>query len=210
MRARSNSVQVDPAAVDRLADYVREDVMGMYRDMPGFVGVSMLADRDSGRCIITTAWESEEAMRASDEGADASRAEASAMTGGAAFQVERWDLAVLHRAHETHEGACARVVWASGGTGTDPGMDGALDAWRSTALPTVEAMDGFCSISLMVDREGQRAVACTAYDSREAMAGNADAASALRDRMGPATGMTVDEVAEFEVVLAHLRVPEMA
>jgi len=206
MRARSNTVRIDPTALDRLTAYVRDDVMGMYRDMPGFVGVSMLADRDSGRCVITTAWETEEAMRASDERADASRQEATAMTGGEPFQVETWDMALMHRMHPTRDGACARVIWARG-----PGsMDEALDAWRSTVLPALEGMQGFCSVSLLADRGSRRAVACAVYDSRQAMDGNAAAAAALRDRFGAATGMTVDEVAEFDVVLAHLRVPEMA
>ena len=207
MRARTNSVHADPAMVDRLTAFARDDVMGMYRDMPGFVGISMLADRDSGRCIITTAWESEEAMRASDERADASRQEALTMIGGADFQVETWDLASLHRAHETGDGACARVIWAHGRSGT---MEEALGAWRSTVLPALERLDGFCSVSLLADPDARRVVACSVYDSREALDRAADAASALRDRFGAATGMTVDEVAAFDVVLAHLRVPEMA
>src|SRR5438270_6880059 len=107
MRARSNTVQADPAMVDRLTAFARDDVMGMYRDMPGFVGISMLADRDSGRCITTTAWESEEAMRASDERADASRQEALTLIGGGDVRVETWDVGVVHRMHEIPEGACA-------------------------------------------------------------------------------------------------------
>jgi heme-degrading monooxygenase HmoA len=207
MRARSNSVRIDPTTLDRLTDYVRQDVMGMFRDMDGFVGLSMLADRDSGRCIITTAWESEEAMRASDERADASRAEAMSMVGGGPFQIELWDVVAMHRLHETREGACARVIWAHGMAGT---LDQTLETWRSTVQPALDGMRGFCSVSLLADRETQRAVSCSVYESREARDGNASAASALREQFGAATGMTIDEVAEFDVVLAHLRVPEMA
>jgi heme-degrading monooxygenase HmoA len=206
MRARSNSVQADPAMIDRLTAFARDDVMGMYRDMPGFVGISMLADRDSGRCIITTAWESEEAMRASDERADASRQEALAMIGGPDVQVETWDLAVMHRMHETPEGSCALVVWAHG----EMAMEDAVDAWRAMVLPALEGMPGFCSVSVLVDRDSKRAVACNVYDSREALADNAGTGTAVRERFRAATGMTVDDIATFDVVLAHLRVPELA
>jgi len=204
MRARSNTVQADPAMVDRLTAFARDDVMGMYRDMPGFVGISMLADRDSGRCIITTAWESDEAMRASDERADASRQEALTMIGGADVQVETWDVGVMHRMHEIPEGACARVIWTHG----EMGMEEALDAWRSTVLPALEGMRGFCSVSVLTDRAAKRAVASNVYDSREALEGNAPTAADVRERFRAATGMTVDEIATFDVVLAHLRVPE--
>jgi heme-degrading monooxygenase HmoA len=204
MRARSNSVQADPAMVDRLTAFARDDVAGMYRGMPGFVGISMLADRESGRCIITTSWESDEAMRASDERADASRQEALTMIGGADFQVETWDVGVVHRMHEIPEGACARVVWARGGMG----MEEALDAWRSTVLPALEGMPGFCSVSVLVDRAAKRAVACNVYDSREALEGNAPTSADVRERFRAATGMTVDDIATFDVTLAHLRVPE--
>jgi heme-degrading monooxygenase HmoA len=207
MRARSTTVRIDPAALDRLSASVRDDVMGAYRDLPGFVGVSLLAERETGRCVVTTAWESEDALRAADEPAEAGRPAALAVPGTEPPRVETWDVAVMHRARETREGCCARVHWASGAPGT---MDGALDLWRSTVLPAVERMPGFCSVSVLVDRDGGRAVACYVADSREAMAGNAAAGAALGDRFRAATGLTVDDRATFDVVLAHLRVPELA
>ena len=111
MHARSNSVQADPTTMDRLIGYVRDEVMPMFQGMPGHVGLSMLADRDSGRCIVTSAWESEEAMRASEDRAAASRREATAMAGADAPQVQEWEVAFMHRVHPAHDGACARVLW---------------------------------------------------------------------------------------------------
>jgi heme-degrading monooxygenase HmoA len=207
MRARSNTVRIDPTALDRLTAFVREDVMGMYRDMDGFVGLSVLADRGSGRCIITTAWESEDAMHATDAKADASRSEILKELGGGSFQVELWDVVAMHRLHETREGACARVIYAHGMAGT---LEETVDTWRATVQPALDRLPGFCSVSLLADRGSQRAVASTVYESREARDANASAASALRDQFRAAVGMTVDEVAEFDVVLAHLRVPELA
>src|SRR5689334_23143565 len=111
MYARSNTMTGNPQAMDDLVAYVRDEVMPLVQGMDGCVGLSMLCDRDSGRCIVTTAWASEEAMRASDQGVRESRARAGEMMGGGAPEVREWEIAVLHRMHEGHDGACARVLW---------------------------------------------------------------------------------------------------
>ena len=55
-----------PQALDDAIAYLRDKVMPAVQGLDGFVGLSMLADRESGRCIATTAWESEEAMHDSE------------------------------------------------------------------------------------------------------------------------------------------------
>ena len=57
-------------APDRIDDAVRqtEDVwLPKLREIDGFRGVTTLADRSTGTIISITFWESEDAMRASDE-----------------------------------------------------------------------------------------------------------------------------------------------
>ena len=39
--------------------------------MDGYIGLSMLVDRESGRCIATSAWETEDALRTSTEAGSA-------------------------------------------------------------------------------------------------------------------------------------------
>ena len=70
----------------------------------------MLCDRSSGRCIVTTSWDSEESMSASRDAVRAMR-ERTADTMGGQFEVQEWEIAVLHRAHQAPEGACCRVTW---------------------------------------------------------------------------------------------------
>ncbi len=55
MYARSTTVHGNPAAIDVGIAYVREAVIPAVRDMDGCIGLSMLVDRASGRCIVTTA-----------------------------------------------------------------------------------------------------------------------------------------------------------
>jgi heme-degrading monooxygenase HmoA len=207
MYARSTIVQGTPQAVDQGITYIRDEVMPLVQGMDGFVGLSMLCDRETGRCIITTSWATEEAMRASADGVRASRARAAEIFGADEPEVQEWEVAAMHRAHGTGPGACARVIWSRGQTGQ---VDRVLEAWRTTIPPQLEQMDGFCGVSALIDRSTARAVAAVSYDSRAAMDRSAEQGLALRDRFAASLGFDITDVAEFDVVLAHLRVPELA
>ena len=78
------------------------------------------------------------------------------------------------------------------------------------ALPKMEELRGFCSASLLVDRAAGRGCSAVTYDSREALEASRDPGSAIRESVMAATGVRMMETAEFELAVAHLRVPEMA
>ena len=80
------------------------------RPWTGASGSRCWSTGESGRCIATTAWEAEEAMRASAEQVAPVRDRAAEMFGGSA-NVEEWEIAVLHRDHRSGEGACVRATW---------------------------------------------------------------------------------------------------
>ena len=204
MYARSTTMRVRPEAVDDLVSYTRDDVMPMLTRLDGCIGVSMLTDRDTGRCVATSAWETEDAMRASAERVSAAR-DSAADRFGVVPEVEEWEIAVLHRAHRTADGACARLVW----TRTEPAnLDRVIDAYRDSLMPWWEETPGFCSNSLMVDRLEGRCASTVVFDSREAMAHTRDQFTTLREEFVTRMGMEILEVAEFDLALAHLRVPE--
>jgi heme-degrading monooxygenase HmoA len=204
MYARTNTVRTNPRTIDEGIANVRDEVMPLVQGMDGCIGLSMLADRDSGRCIITTAWRTEEAMHASEEGVRASR-ERAAQIFGEMPTVAEWEIAVVHRMHETGDGARTRVLWGH----TEPGhMDDLLSTFRMTIMPKMEELPGFASCNMMVDRGSGRIALAISYDSADAMREASDRAAALRNESKAAMGWEIDEVAEFDLVLAHLRVPE--
>jgi len=206
MYARSTSLQARASQIDAGIDFVRDELLPAVAAMAGCVGLSMMADRSSGRCIVTSAWESQDQMWASDAAVAPMRERAGKLLGGTPY-VEEWEIAVLHRNHHSHQGACVRAVWTHG----DPaGVDRGVDMFKIAMLPAMEQLDGFCSTSLFVDRASGRAVTSTTYDSRQAMDAARDAAMKMRREAASEAGVDVLDVAEFDLLVAHLRVPEMA
>ena len=122
-------------------------------------------------------------------------------------RVEEWDIPLLHRDHPSRPGACVRATWLKV---VPDQLYRSLEFYRMAVLPEMEQLDGFCSASLMVDHPAcRRAVTCSTFDSMEAMARNRDRASELRSRRVRDLGAEVIDVAEFELAIAHLRVPEL-
>ena len=82
MFARSTTINGDSGAIDAGIAYVRDQVMPMLTEMSGFVGLSMMVDRESGRSIATASWASRDAMTESAAGVAAVRAKAAEILGG--------------------------------------------------------------------------------------------------------------------------------
>jgi hypothetical protein len=178
--------------------------MPAVQQMDGCVGLSMLYDHETGRCIVTSAWADSDALHRSATSVMAMRRTAAAIMGGDA-EVQEWEIALLHRRHGIHHGACARVIWTEG----DPAhLDRAADAFRMSMIPRVEDLPGFCSISVMIDRMTGRCATSVSYDSRESMKEAEGPGMALRQEFTEQMGMTVTDVAAFDIAVAHLRVPE--
>jgi hypothetical protein len=200
--ARATTIRAQPSSIDAGIAHVRDEVLPALMGVDGCVGLSLLVDRESGRCIAASAWQSEAGMRASAGQVRPIRDRAAELFGGRA-QVDEWEIAVLHRNHHSHEGACARATWIE----ADPDqMDRAIDVFLMTSLPAIEELEGFCSASLMVDRRSGRAVSSVTYDSHEAMQRNREQARTVRAAGAQDAGANVLDVAEFELAVAHLRV----
>jgi len=205
--ARSTTIQAQPLSVDIGIAHVRDVVMPALTEFDGCLGLSLLVDRQSGTCIATSSWETVEAMRASAERVAPVRDRAALMFDGSA-RVEEWEIDLLHRDHHSRPGACVRATWLK----VVPDQLGrSLDFYRTSVLPEMQNLDGFSSASLLVDHPAnRRAVSCSTFDSMDAMARNRDRATELRSRRVRELGAEVIDVAEFELAVAHLRVPELA
>jgi hypothetical protein len=206
MYARSVTIMARPDSIDPGVGFVRDEVMQTLMEMGGCIGLSMLVDRTSGRTITTSAWQDRDSMRAADEQLRPLRRRGTEMMGGGQPEAEEWEIAVLHRDHTSQQGACVRATWVR----MDPQqLDRGVDVFKNSALPAIERYGGFCSASLLINRENGRAVVSVSFDSRAAMERNRDQAQQVREQVTREMNAEILEVSEFELTLAHLRVPEL-
>ena len=204
--ARSITIMGDPHRLEDGIAYVRDEVLPVITTMDGCVGLSMLADRESGQCIVTSSWRDEETMQASDLHLAPLRTRGSQILG-ANPQVEEWEVAVMHRDHDAPEGSCCRATWLRLNQGD---FDRGINLYRTAMLPAMESLEGFCSASLLVNR----GLGAAPAPPRRTTRGQpwTQGATGPGPSATPGSGRrawTFIDVAEFDLAVAHLRVPEL-
>ncbi|MGY1652630.1 putative quinol monooxygenase [Geodermatophilus sp. SYSU D01119] len=204
IRARSTQVDGTPASVAAAVAHARDEVLPAVQRMPGCLGLSVLADPAGGRCIVTTSWRDQAALEDSREEVRPFAERTAALLGGTP-DVQEWEVAAMHRVLDAGDGARARVTWLR----TPPdAVDRAVDAVRLSLMPKLDDLPGFCSVSVLVRRDEGLTVAAVSYGSREHAEAAAEGAREFRGSSAPAMGLEVLDSAEFDVAVAHLRVPE--
>jgi heme-degrading monooxygenase HmoA len=90
--ARISVLEGPPDRIDEGLRYVRENVLPQIQQQDGFKGMVALADRQTGKTLGVTFWESEEALRASEEAADKLRGDSAEAMGDEIAGVERYEV----------------------------------------------------------------------------------------------------------------------
>ena len=204
MYARTAVLRGKSAAMDQAIGFVRDEWLPMTTGLDGCTGLSMLAGRRSGRCIVTTGWETEESRQASEEAMRPMRARLAKLLGAVPV-VSQWEVVVTHRVRRAGEHPGCRVTWSAL---RDPAtVDEDIDTFRLAFLPRLEELAGLSSASLMVDRLAGRAVLTVNYVDGEAMRATAQRADELQVQYAREMGGRITDVAEMGLVIAHLRMP---
>ena len=203
MFARSVTIsQADLGALDKGTAYVREDVMPQL-GLLGCLGISMVASRMARQVIVTSSWETREAMDGTREAMAPSRAKVAELLDGE-VSIAEWEVALMHRDHDAFDQAACRITWAR-----TPDIDGLLERFRTMTMPSISEAMGFCSVSMFVDRERGAVCGTTTFDSRATLEASRARADANRLRMAQFVDVDYTDVKEFDLALAHLRLPEL-
>jgi len=96
MHARVSKLEGPPEQVNEVGRIAAEWVAPSLTEMEGFRGILALADRQSGKVEVVTLWESEEAMRQSEEEAEQLRGDTARAAGGAIARVERYEVVLSY------------------------------------------------------------------------------------------------------------------
>ena len=96
MYARVSKLEGSPEQVDELERIAAEWIAPSLTQMEGFRGILALASRRSGEVQLVTLWESEEALRQSEEDADQLRDATAQAVDGEITGVERYEVVLRY------------------------------------------------------------------------------------------------------------------
>ena len=94
MFARVSAFQGRPDQTAVGIRVAREQILPAARLQDGFRGIYLLFDRESGRSLSITLWETEEDMKASEDAALRARTESAEAAGEVIVGVERYEVAL--------------------------------------------------------------------------------------------------------------------
>ena len=92
MHARASSMSGDPAKVGAAAEMLENELYAQLEQIDGFKGVVALGQRDTGKSLVVTFWDSEDAMTASAERANQMRSAAADELGASSPQVDTYEV----------------------------------------------------------------------------------------------------------------------
>src|SRR5215203_4996117 len=95
MYARVSTLEGPPDKIDDGTRYIQERTLPQLQQMDGFKGFVTLADRHSGKQLAVALWESEEALRATEEAVSSQRSGVAEAAGATVAGVERYEVAVF-------------------------------------------------------------------------------------------------------------------
>lgn len=95
MYARVTTLTMEPARLDDVISQLETDEVPRFKQIDGFKGFTLMVDRASGKSTAVSFWESEAALRESEEAVRRPR-ERAAQTGGSseAPTVERYEVVI--------------------------------------------------------------------------------------------------------------------
>jgi hypothetical protein len=202
--ARTTTIEATPSSIDAGVSYVRDAVMPLLAGMDGHIGLALLADRSSSRCITTSAWESHDAMRASAAAVDDVRNRAAELSAAARPPSRSG------RSRHSTVTRSTRGSVRSRGLGTRRHRSDRFgDRGVQTAMSAMAEIEGFCSASLLVNRTSGRGVSSMAFASAEAMERNHADMDRLRASVSEEAAAQLLDERDFELMIAALRVPEL-
>src|SRR5918997_5177553 len=92
MHARVTTIQGSPDKMDDATGHIQEQTLPQLQEMEGFEGFVALGDRNSGKVLGVAFWESEEALRATEQAASSVRSGAAEASGGTVAGVEQYEV----------------------------------------------------------------------------------------------------------------------
>jgi heme-degrading monooxygenase HmoA len=94
MHARSAVIQMSPDKIDAAVKQFQDEMLPRYREVSGYKGFKMFADREGGKVLGISLWETADGIAASDEVGVQARRSLAETGGGTEQPRDVWEVVV--------------------------------------------------------------------------------------------------------------------
>jgi hypothetical protein len=159
MYARVNIVFGDRDKIDAGIERLERSDRPVVESTRGNRGLATMVDRDGGVIVATSYWD--EPLYSSEAALTEAR-EAVAAAAGGDLVVERFELADHQQSSVPMPGAVVMMARVQ----LDPAVTAAGPAAiRDELLPSIAAVDGFCSVEILIDRDSGAGIVVTTWEN---------------------------------------------
>lgn len=191
----------DPAKVDTAIRSLNAQGRDLLEERPGYRGSGIFVDRELGKLLAVSWWETEEARHNSDEVMRQRRASL-LEPFAATTAVDNYEAVVFHALRRPEAGGGLRISRLE----FDPAdADLLAETFRASVAPRLETLRGLARTSLLVDRERGRGIVGALFVDRESLVASRGAQASARHEGAAKAHVTVVGLEEFEVVFTDVR-----
>ena len=189
----------DPAKLDGVLDALRTEAPGLLSQSPGYHRFGLFADRELGKLLMGSWWESESA-RAESDGRLRERRKQLLSPFADTVTADDWEAVSYTPAPQVKPGMWLRT----GQVEFDPSDAASYrQMFDERGRPQLEAVDGAVSATLFLNAAAGRANVGALFRDRDALAASRGPQSAIRGAFLTKTHATLRSMEEFELITAH-------
>jgi hypothetical protein len=185
----------ESSLTDQLIQRVRDAGPASVPDAKGFLG---LFDRDAGTALGITFFDSEEAIRNSQQAFEDMAQQFPEEMRGRRKSVETYEVTVFEGDAERAGAARVSVL-----EGSPEGIDDAVDKVKSETLPLVRELPGNVGAIGLADRHSGRSLVITLWESADTLRETEQQANKLREQAARSGGQRIGSVDRYEVAVAQ-------
>jgi hypothetical protein len=185
----------DSSLTDQLIQRVRDQGPSSVPDAKGFLG---LFDRERGTSLGITYFDSEEAIRSSEQAFEDMARDFPSEMRGRRTSVDVYEVTIFDGDAER-----AKAARVSSLEGSPDGIDEGISKMKSETLPQVRKLKGNVGAIGLVNRASGRATIVTLWESADALAKSEQDADRLREQAAKGGGQSIAAVDRYEVAVAQ-------
>ncbi len=185
----------DPGLTDELIQRVRDQGPSSVPDAKGFLG---LFDRERGTSLGITFFDSEDAVRNSEQAFEDMAQHFPSEMRGRRTSVDVCEVTIFDGDAER-----AKAARVSALEGSPDQIDDSVDKVKEETLPRVRELQGNVGMIALADRKSGRVTAITLWESAEALRESEQQANRLREQAAESGGQRIGAVDRYEVAVAQ-------